>query len=78
MKRMDRKNWDSVKNMEIISGKFEDGRNYRIFKCPKTGLIELILDHKDLQKQNQGVRSDNKLEASYQGYVAVSGFGSPE
>lgn len=63
---MNRKDWNSIKNIETISGKFEDGREYRIFKCPKTGLIELVLDHSDLRNQNQ---TDN-----CEPVILVSGF----
>ena len=66
MKQIDRKNWDSIKNLETVSGKFADGREYRLIKDPKTGLIELILDHRDLRNQNQ--------TESFQPVILTEGF----
>lgn len=66
---MNRTDWSSIKNIETISGKFKDGKEYRLFKDPVTGLIELIVDHKDLRNQN--------MTDKFQPVIVVSGFCYP-
>mgnify|MGYP006444098547 CR=1 FL=1 len=60
--------------IESVNGKFSDGREFRLLKDLETGQIELILDHSDLQNQNQGVKSERKIDQKFQAYVLVEGF----
>ena len=51
--RISRDSWGDIKNLEMVNGKFKDGREYRILKCNITGKIEIFLDCEDFSKQNR-------------------------